>query len=145
MEPVIDHVEITVRDMDAAVAFYDRFLPLVGYDRARRGEAFLERHEKRIVFYEHPRLGFAITSPLGAFANETMNRRKPGALHHLAFRVESRAEVDRLHRELVAIGATIVIPPREFPEYTPAGYYAVFFTDPDGIRYEIVTTGQAKS
>ena len=143
MEPVIDHIEITVRDIDVAAAFYDRFLPLLGYDLAHRSEAFLERHEKRVVSYEHPRLGFAITSPLGAFAHETMNRRKPGALHHLAFRVESRAEVDRLHRELVAIGATIEIPPREFPEFTPAGYYAVFFKDPEGIKYEIVTTEQA--
>ena len=140
MEPIIDHIEITVRDMDLAVAFYDRLLPLLGYDLALRSEVHLERHEKRVVSYEHPRLGFAITSPLGAFADETMNRRKPGALHHLAFRVSSRADVDRLHRELVAIGATIVSPPREFPEFTPAGYYAVFFTDPDGIRYEIVCT-----
>jgi hypothetical protein len=37
------------------------------------------------------------------------------------------------------IGAAVVIPPREFPEYTPTGYYALFFKDPDGIRYEIVT------
>lgn len=140
MEPVIDHIEITVRDTSVAAAFYDRFLPLVGSDLALRGEVYLERHEKRVVSYEHERLGFAITSPLGVFAAEDMNRRKPGALHHLSFRVGSRAEVDRLHRELVAIRATIVIPPREFPEFTPAGYYAVFFTDPDGIRYEIVCT-----
>ena len=138
MEPVIDHIEITVRDIERAVAFYDRFLPLLGYDLARRTRARLDKHEKDVVSYEHPRLGFAITSPLGAFADEPLNRRKPGALHHLAFRVASRSEVDRLHRELVAIGARIDIPPREFPEFTPAGYYAVFFRDPDGIKYEIV-------
>ena len=45
MEPLIDHIEITVRDMDAAVAFYDRFLPLLGYDLSRRSEAFIERHD----------------------------------------------------------------------------------------------------
>ena len=69
-----------------------------------------------------------------------INRRKPGALHHLAFRAESRAEVDRLHSELKGIGATIVSPPREYPEYTPPGYYALFFKDPEGIKYEIVCT-----
>jgi catechol 2,3-dioxygenase-like lactoylglutathione lyase family enzyme len=68
-----------------------------------------------------------------------VHRRRPGALHHLAFKVESRADVDRLHKELLQIGATIVIPPREFPEYTPSGYYALFFKDPDGIKLEIVT------
>ena len=118
MEPFIDHIEITVKDMAAAVPFYDRLLPL---------------------------LGFAITSPRRAFAGETINRRKPGALHHLAFRATSRAEVDRLHLEIKAIGATIVSPPREYPEYTPAGYYALFFKDPEGIKYEIVCCDQVGS
>ena len=141
MEPVVDHIEVTVRDMDAAVPFYDRLLPLLGFDPARRGSAVIEAHQKRVVWYEHPLLCFTITSPLRAFAGETVNRRKPGALHHLAFRAASRAEVDRLHAELERIGAAIVSPPREYPEYTPAGYYALFFKDPDGIKYEIVCAG----
>jgi catechol 2,3-dioxygenase-like lactoylglutathione lyase family enzyme len=145
MEPTIDHIEITVKDLVTAVAFYDRLLPLLGYDLRKRSEALIEKHEKRVVSYEHPRLGFAITSPLKAFAGEMVNRRKPGALHHLAFRVTSRAEVDRLHLELKAIGATIVSPPREYPEYTPAGYYAVFFKDSEGIKYEIVCTDESAS
>jgi catechol 2,3-dioxygenase-like lactoylglutathione lyase family enzyme len=140
VEPIIDHIEITVRDMSVAVAFYDRFLPLLGFDLRTRHRAFIEAHEKDVVCYEHPRLGFTITSPRKAFAADTMNRRKPGALHHLAFKAASRAEVDTLHSELKAIGATIVSPPREYPEYTPAGYYAVFFKDPEGIKYEIVST-----
>ena len=141
MEPLIDHIEITVRDMATALLFYDRLLPLLGYDLANRTEAVFEKHEKRVVSYEHPRLGFAITSPLNVFASDPVNRRKPGALHHLAFRAESRADVDRLHVELQAIGATIVHAPREYPEYTPAGYYALFFKDLEGIKYEIVCTG----
>jgi hypothetical protein len=28
MEPVIDHIEITVKDMDVAVPFYDKLMPL---------------------------------------------------------------------------------------------------------------------
>ena len=107
MEPFIDHIEITVRDMATAVPFYDRLLPLLGFDLKNRSSAVIERHEKHVVLYEHPRFGFAITSPRKAFAGETINRRKPGALHHLAFRATSRAEVDRLHLELKAIGATI--------------------------------------
>ena len=138
MEPVVDHIEITVRDVSVAAPFYDRLLPLLGFDLRHRSEATFEAHEKHVISYEHPRLGFAITSPRTAFAGEPMNRRKPGALHHLAFRAESRADVDRLHLQLQAIGATIVSPPREYPEYTPAGYYALFFKDPEGIKYEIV-------
>ena len=141
MEPFIDHIEITVRDMTTAVPFYDRLLPLLGYDLANRSEAVFEQYEKRVVSYEHPRLGFAITSPLNVFSRDAVNRRKPGALHHLAFRANSRADVDRLHVELQEIGATIVHPPREYPEYTPAGYYALFFKDLEGIKYEIVCSG----
>ena len=145
MEPIIDHVEITVGDMATAVRFYDRLLPLLGFDLAKRTEALVEAHEKHVVSYDHPRLGFAITSPRNAFARETSNRRKPGALHHLAFRAPSRADVDRLHVQLQAIGATIVTPPREYPEYTPGGYYALYFKDPEGIKYEIVCTGGERS
>lgn len=139
MQPVVDHIQITVRDLDAATAFYDRLMPLLGFDPKRRSSAVVEGHEFRVVEYGHPRLCFAITSPRSAFANETVHRRRPGALHHLAFRAESRDEVDRLHRELIAIGAKIVSPPREYPEYTPAGYYALYFKDLEGIKYEIVS------
>lgn len=142
MEPIIDHIQITVKDMAAAAPFYDKFLPLLGFDLRKKGGAVIEEHEFHVVEYTHPRLSFAITSPRSAFAADTIHRRRPGALHHLAFRAESRAEVDRLHDELRAIGATIVTPPREYPEYTPPGYYALFFKDPEGIKYEIVCTAQ---
>jgi catechol 2,3-dioxygenase-like lactoylglutathione lyase family enzyme len=138
MEPTIDHIEITVKDMKIAVPFYDKLLPLLGFDAQSRVSAVIEEHEKQVVQYSHPRLGFAITSPRKAFVGDSMNRRKPGALHHLAFKAASRAEVDRLHAELKGIGATIVSPPREYPEYTPPGYYALFFKDLEGIKYEIV-------
>ena len=141
MEPIIDHIEITVRDMSVAQRFYDQLLPLLGFDLANISSARIDEHEKHVVSYEHSRLGFAITSPRRAFLGESINRRKPGSLHHLAFRAVSRAEVDRLHVEVTAIGATIVSAPREYPEYTPAGYYAFYFKDPEGIKYEIVSTG----
>jgi catechol 2,3-dioxygenase-like lactoylglutathione lyase family enzyme len=139
MQPVIDHIQITVKDLNVAVTFYDRLMPLLGFDPKRRSSAVIERHELQVVEYSHPRLCFAISSPRAAFADDTVHRRKPGALHHLAFKAASRDEVDGLHEELIAIGATIVSPPREYPEYTPPGYYALFFKDPEGLKYEIVT------
>ena len=138
MEPVVDHIQITVRDLATAVSFYDGFLALLGFNVRDRSSVRLEEHDFDVVEYKHPRLCFAITSPRSAFRNDHVHRRKPGSLHHLAFRVASREEVDRLHGELRAMGANIVSPPRHYPEYTPAGYYAVFFKDPDGIKYEIV-------
>src|SRR5438874_13255168 len=119
MEPIIDHIQITVKDMTTAVPFYDKLVPLLGFDIRTKTRAIIEEHEFHVVEYTHPRLIFAITSPRSVFAGDTINRRKPGALHHLAFKAESRAEVDRLHSELKAKGATIVSLPREYPEYNP--------------------------
>src|SRR5512146_2692121 len=123
MKPIIDHIQITVRDVAVAVPFYDQLLPLLGFDKHSRSSAVIEKHDFFVVEYSHPLLSFAITSPRTALASEAVHRRRPGALHHLAFRAESRAEVDTLHDEIKAIGALIVAPPREYPEYTPAGYY----------------------
>ncbi len=138
MEPVIDHIQITVRDFSVAVSFYDRLMPLLGFNE-KRTSAKIPAHDFEVVEYSHRHLAFAITCPRQAFRNDNVHRRRPGSLHHLAFRVKTREEVDELHGKIKAIGATIVAPPREYPEYTPAGYYALFFKDFEGIKYEIVT------
>jgi catechol 2,3-dioxygenase-like lactoylglutathione lyase family enzyme len=143
MQPVIDHIQITVRDLSVAVPFYDKLLPLLGFSIRSKASAVIEAHDFHVVEYSHPRLAFAITSPRKAFQGDAIHRRRPGALHHLAFRVRSRTEVDGLHSQLKTIGAVIVTPPREYPEYTPTGYYALFFKDLEGIKYEIVTHDKA--
>jgi len=144
MEPVIDHIQITVGDFPVAVAFYDRLMPLLGFSPEKRVSATISTHDFQVVEYSHARLAFAITSPRQSFRNDNVHRRRPGSLHHLAFRVKSREEVDKLHREVKAIGAVIVSPPREYPEYTPAGYYALFFKDLEGIKYEVVTHSECR-
>lgn len=131
--------------MSVAVAFYDKLLPLLGFDPKKRSEAVIDEHEFHVVEWQHERLCFAITSPRKVFIDESINRRKPGALHHLAFQASSRAEVDKLHLELKKIGAMIVSAPREYPEYVPPGYYALFFKDLEGIKYEIVCHQQGAS
>jgi catechol 2,3-dioxygenase-like lactoylglutathione lyase family enzyme len=137
MKPIIDHLQITVKDMEVAVPFYDKLLPLLGFDIRQRVDAVIEEHDFHVVEYSHPLLAFAITSPRKAFANDSICRRKPGALHHLAFKADSRAEIDRLYHAIRRIGAEIVSEPRLFLEYG-AGYYALFFKDTEGIKYEIV-------
>ena len=63
MDPIVDHIEITVKDMSVAVPFYDKLLPLLGFDVQERVSAVMQEHDKHVVQYSHPRLGFAITSP----------------------------------------------------------------------------------
>lgn len=137
MKPIIDHIQITVKDLQAAERFYDQFLPIVGFDIRRKVSATIESHDFQVIEYTHELLAFAITSPREAFKDELINRRKPGSLHHMAFKAETRAEVDLAYQKLLGIGAVIVAAPRLYPEYH-ANYYAVFFKDLDNIKYEIV-------
>ena len=137
MKPVIDHIQITLKDMKVAEKFYDQFLPVLGFDISRKVEAFIEARDFHVIEYTHDLLAFAITSPREAFKNETVHRRKPGALHHLAFKAESRGEVDRAYQQLLEIGANIVSSPQLHPEYGE-NYYAVYFKDWENIKYEIV-------
>ena len=39
MEPIIYHIQITVKDLQAAERFYDQFLPIVGFDIPRKVSA----------------------------------------------------------------------------------------------------------
>lgn len=141
MKPFIDHVQVTVKDMARAIPFYNGMLALLGFDISLRTEATVAKHELHVVEYPHPTLAIAINSPRAPLAHETVHRRRPGALHHLAFRADSRAEVDWVHAGLVGMGAKIVGGPKLWPEHG-ADYYAVFFKDPDGIKYEVVCSGE---
>ncbi|HTN67930.1 MAG TPA: VOC family protein [Dysgonamonadaceae bacterium] len=137
MKPIIDHIQITVKDLDAAERFYDRFLPIVGFDVNKKVKVYIQEHDFYVVEYSHELLAFALTSPREAFKDEAIHRRKPGALHHLAFKADSRAEVDSAYEELKKIGANIVTKPQLYLEYSLT-YYAVFFKDLENIKYEIV-------
>jgi catechol 2,3-dioxygenase-like lactoylglutathione lyase family enzyme len=139
MKPIIDHIQITVKDLKIAETFYDKFLPLLGFDITKKVNVIISEHDFQVIEYTHPDLSFAITSPREAYANDFVHRRKPGSLHHLAFKAQSRNEVDEIYKKLLKIGAKIVIKPKLFPEYGPH-YYAVYFKDFEGIKYEIVYT-----
>ena len=58
-------------------------------------------------------------------------------IDHIQIRVNSRKEVDELYLRIKEIGANIVYAPQIFEEHGP-NYYAMFFKDLDGIKYEIV-------
>ena len=125
--------------MVVAESFYDQFLPILGFDIKRKVTAYINEHDFHVIEYTHDLLAFAITSPRESFKSDSINRRKPGALHHLAFKAESRAEVDKAYEQLLSIGAIIVSEPNIHPEYGD-NYYAVYFKDLENIKYEIVCT-----
>lgn len=137
MQPIIDHIQVTVKNLEIAEPFYDKLMPILGFDINRKHKGTVKEHDFEVVEYFHPLLIFAINSPREAFKNDTIHRRKPGALHHLAFKVDSMKEIDELYPLIKAAGAQIVNPPQFYPQHGEH-YYALFFKDLEGIKYEIV-------
>ncbi|WP_217447586.1 VOC family protein [Maribellus comscasis] len=137
MEPIIDHITVTVKDLKVAEPFYDKFLSVLGFNLKHKHKGTVAAHEFDVVEYGHSRLLFAIVSPRSVFKEETIHRRKPGSLHHLAFKANSREEVDNLYLKIKETGANIVDEPKFYPQHGES-YYALFFKDLEGIKYEIV-------
>ena len=59
-------------------------------------------------------------------------------MHHYAFELRSRKDVDDLKDYLQKHGATIVDPAGEYYQ----DYYAVYFLDPDGLKLEGMKYGE---
>ena len=96
MQPIVDHIQITVKNIKTAEPFYDKLMTILGYDLSNKVSAIIEEHDLYVVEYLSESFDFAISSPRTAFQHEIVHRRKPGAFHHLAFRADSREEVDKL-------------------------------------------------
>jgi glyoxylase I family protein len=130
---LIHHLDLTVGDPAASRPFYTAVLGFMGYrvsNEDARGCDF------DLVL---PNGGFSsigIKKAEGANATREHDRYSPG-LHHVAWRAESRADVDALYAVLKQIGATVLDAPAAYPQYAP-DYHAVFFADPDGLKLEFV-------
>ena len=73
-------------------------------------------------------------TPRGTTTREKRKYRKGDiGFHHYAFELSSRKDVDALGAFLAKHGMDVVDPPGE---YYGRSYYAVYFTDPDGMKLE---------
>lgn len=132
----IHHVSITVNDFDRARAFYTRLFGLLGGQVALEATGAPHKlPDGRMMLLAAPTFMLGVWEAAPEHRERRFDRYSVG-LHHFAIAVESRAAVDEIHRQLVADGVEILDAPAEYP-YVP-GYYAVFFTDPDGIKIELV-------
>jgi catechol 2,3-dioxygenase-like lactoylglutathione lyase family enzyme len=118
----LHHIDVHVGDLRAARDLFDALAEHVGYRKRADEPDFVgyETHDGG-----RPRIGF-ILDPEG----------RAGSMQ-LAFSVESRERVDTAARAAAACGARAIDGPMLNPEYGD-DYYAVFFEDADGNRYEIV-------
>lgn len=125
----LHHIDVTVTDVVRSTQFYDRVLPLLGWQRRA------DCAEGPIWGGNRAEVGLQEARPESRRAHD---RYSPG-LHHLAFGAPDRAAVDRAYHALVALEVPILDPPAPYEQYAP-GYYAVFFSDPDGMKLEYVFT-----
>ena len=124
---LLDHLGITVDELERGRAQFHPVLTALGYQSGGEDDHSISRHngdETEIILYmwdedsgphRHGRVGW----------------------QHIAFSVPSRDEVDRLHAVALDAGWTAVREPKEYPRYSER-YYASFVEDADGIRIEFM-------
>lgn len=131
----IDHVYLTVEDLARSQRFYDAVMSVLGFRKVARPLAGGDFH----VHYFNRVLQLSLRPARGDLRPH--DAYSPG-LHHLCFRVADRAAVDGAAGALRERGVPAT-EPRLYPEYHE-DYYATFFSDPDGIRLEVVNHLQVR-
>lgn len=137
MDPQIDHIQITVKNLEKAESFYDQLLPILGFDLSSKSKGKVDAHEFEVIEYAHKNMILGFNSPRSIFKDEVVHRRKPGSLHHLAFKAGSKNEVDEVYDSIKSIPTTEILTPQYYPQHGE-NYYALFLKDPDGIKLEVV-------
>lgn len=125
----LNHLALTVSDLPASEASF--YAPVLG----QLGFAKVEDVPGTMTLWHHARDAFAVNLWQSRGDGPAHDRYRPG-FHHAAFDATTRDEVDALHALLVEKRIAVLDPPAEYPQYAP-GYYAVYFADPDGLKFEL--------
>jgi len=130
----VNHVEFSVLDYDNSIKFYDRMFGWLGYrsfwtlDIGYRSTYYMARFP-----IPHSYIGIQPARTGDKLHHED----HAVGIHHIALWAKSKREVDRFYRDFLLREAVAVTDtPKLYPVYAP-GYYAVFFIDPSGIRWEL--------
>ena len=121
---MIDHISLTVSNLERAVAFYERLFAPLGMTKLITRQAMV---------------GFGKTYPeVWINLRSGIRRLPPDNGAHICLRAKSTGEVDAFHAAAVAAGGTSESQPSLRP-HDRVRYYAAFVIDPDGNRIEAVT------
>ncbi len=125
---MLDHIFLTVSDMNRSVAFYEKVLPVLGI--TARGD-----YDGRDGPPGHPDLkGFGSKGRMFFWLRQ--GEAGPSAVH-VGLVADSEAMVDEAHARAMAAGAPQIHPPGPQLHYDPR-YYAAQVRDPDGYSLEFV-------
>lgn len=124
----VDHLGITVRDLARGREQFHPVLTALGYQLGTEDEGGIswdrDDDTEIILFPAHD-------EDAGPHVHG-----RPG-WQHLAFRIDSREEVDRLHAIATDAGWTAVREPKLYPRFNER-YYASFVEDDSGVRIEFM-------
>jgi glyoxylase I family protein len=129
----ISHIALTVSDLNRSAEFYDRICKFMGYMPFLVSESTQQVMKTQLKAWVGPGYSISIRPSKGDFSHRLHDRNAPG-FNHMAFYAEDRSDIDAMYNLLKEIGAQVLDPPAEYP-YSP-GYFAVYFTDPDGLKFE---------
>ena len=129
MKATVYHVQLNVADARVSVPFYRELLGYLEY-RVTLGAGDM-------LGMSNGTTDFWIIQTAAGRDRSGFHRKDPG-VNHVAFRVGRREDVDQFREEFLKARGIAVLygGPREYPEYR-AGYYAVFFEDPDRLKIEV--------
>jgi len=116
---VIDHAGMSVSDIAKSKAFYRAALAPLGY---------------AIIMEWGPYAGFGVPPKPDFWIGQGSPNAPP---IHIAFRADSRAQVDAFYKAAIAAGGKDNGPPGPRPHYHQ-NYYGAFVLDPDGQNVEAV-------
>ena len=117
---MFDHIGLQVKDLAAAVRFYETALAPLGFvlcSQDATGAGLGPKGEPALWLYADG------------------GTRKPGV--HVAFRAKNRAAVDKFYQDGIKAGGKDNGKAGLRADYSPT-YYAAFLTDPDGNNVEAV-------
>ncbi|XOV88075.1 MAG: VOC family protein [Pseudomonadota bacterium] len=127
----INHIAITVTDLDASLEFFKPFLGRLGFTVGTPSP------------YAGTRLAVNVNEGNGIAFNVWEAKQQhpfevyePG-LHHVAFNAGSKELVDELFEIVKQAECEVLEVPAEFG-FALGGYYAFYFLGPDRLKFEVV-------
>jgi len=139
---LLHHLNINVSDVARSSGFYSQMFQYFGYERTDFA------HDRPHPFEDWKRWDLDTPHEISICQGDVnlpysrADRRGIGRHNHIAFCALDREDVDRFYTQVLipaeAAGLCVVEDaPCDCPEYGE-GYYATFFFDPDGLKYEYV-------